>query len=129
MKIAKRNVWAICIIVGLAVSPSIQAFEIRHDCDIRVLGLSMAQRDKLQIRRQQYKDELRQTNNDVRRHSVSLQNFFSKVPFDKQQAERIAQEHYADDVKRTIAELNFYHDFFHMLNKNQKDTWLDKCVR
>ena len=106
------------------------AFEIRPNCDIRSLGLNDAQREKLQSRRQQHKDELRQINqeNNRRRADINLRRFFNKSPFDRNQANKIAQERFTDDMQRTVAELNFYHDLFQMLNSRQQEMWLQKCV-
>ena len=106
------------------------AFDIRPNCDIRTLGLSSSQHDKLHQRRQQYKDQLRQIQTQARQSKdTPLRQLLQKSAFDRSQALRIAQERYADDIQMTVAELNFYHDLFQMLDKSQQETWLAKCTR
>lgn len=114
---------------GLSLPVAAAAADMRPKCDIRILNLDEAQREKLQNRRQQYKDELRQIGRESDRNvRESWKGLFGKTSFDRQQAHKIAQEHYADDVRRTVAELSFYHDLFQMLNSRQQTVWTEKCT-
>lgn len=116
-------------IVPVGNHASAAAFDIRPNCDLRMLELNAKQRERLQLRRQQYKDQMRQIQADNRRRKdVGLHALLAKPPFDRHQAGKIAQERYTDDIKLTVAELNFYHDLFQMLDQRQRELWLDKCV-
>lgn len=116
-------------IVCLGLALPVAAGEIRPNCDIRQLGLDDVQRDKLQNRRQHYKDELRQIAQESRhRNDGNFRSFLVKMPFDRQQAQRIAQENHTADMQRTVAELSFYHDMFQLLNEHQQEIWLEKCI-
>lgn len=118
--------WTLC-----AASLTAQAAppDNRSGCDIRQLNLDSTQRGKLQERRRQYKDELRQINREEerRRSDGTWRGLFDKSSFDRQQAHKIAQERHAEDVRRTVAELSFYHDLFQMLNSRQQQMWTEKC--
>lgn len=121
--------WRLAVCCAAWTAPAM-AFDIRPNCDIRTLGLSSSQHDKLHQRRQQYKDQLRQIQTQARqRKDAQLRQLLVKNGFDRGQALRIAQERYADDIQMTVAELNFYHDLFHLLDKSQQETWLAKCTR
>ena len=121
--------WGLAVCCAVWTAPAM-AFDIRPNCDIRTLGLSSSQHDKLHQRRQQYKDQLRQIQTQARqRKDAQLRQLLVKNGFDRGQALRIAQERYADDIQMTVAELNFYHDLFHLLDKSQQETWLAKCTR
>ncbi len=110
------------------------AGDVQIMCDLRVLELTSQQRNQIRLRRQQYKTRQRQMNENLMNQNVtdrqlSLRHFFSKSAFDNQQADEIAKQRYANDVRQTVAELNFYHDIFQLLDNRQREIWLQQCVQ
>lgn len=105
------------------------AQDIQINCDLRVLQLTDAQRDQIRQRRQLYKSQQRQStaNANATHNQNFLRSFFNKSAFDNQQASEIAKQRYANEMRQTIAELNFYHDVYQLLDDTQRETWLQQC--
>lgn len=106
------------------------AADIRPNCNLRILKLSSQQISEMQGLRKRYKSALGRISRDSRHnHQVPLVPLFEKNTFDVHHAQRIAQARYETDIQNTVAELQFYHEFFQLLNPEQQAIWLKLCLQ
>ena len=97
---------------------------------LRILKLSSQQMSEMQGLRKRYKSALGRISRDSRHnHQVPLVPLFEKNTFDVHHAQRIAQARYETDIQNTVAELQFYHEFFQLLNPEQQAIWLKLCLQ
>ncbi len=131
MKTLRKILLSSLLISGCLNALPVHAADVRLNCDLRVLNLNEPQRNQIRVRRQMYKTEqhrIRRERQNQFNNQLALQNFFSKSAFDTQQAGQIAKQRYEDDMRQTVAELNFYHDIFQLLTPEQKNIWFRECV-
>lgn len=106
------------------------AFPIAPTCDLRILQLNAAQKKSLQKMRQNHKKIRDNMQREWRnRDNGMITALLHKPVFDEQEAQKVAQERFRDDMALTVLELHFYHEFYHLLNPQQQATWQRFCVR
>ncbi|WP_100089551.1 Spy/CpxP family protein refolding chaperone [Snodgrassella alvi] len=102
------------------------------NCDIRKLELTQMQKARLRFIRMQYKrnhdTNLQHTANNKRKNE-QLNQILMQPKFDEAEAKRYVLSHYMPRMQQDVEELKVQYDFLQVLNNQQRQNWINNCLR
>ncbi|MBI0096942.1 MULTISPECIES: Spy/CpxP family protein refolding chaperone [Snodgrassella] len=102
------------------------------NCDLRKLELTQMQKTRLRLIRMQYKrnqdTNLQHTANNKRK-SEQLTQILMKPKFDETEAKRYVLNYYMPRIQQDIDELKVQYEFLQVLNQQQRQNWINNCLR
>lgn len=135
MKKLKHTTTVLPLLLALMMPVEVFALDyVSSGCDVRLLGLTQNQRNKLHTLRQQWKetrDQIQTAASKSKQNSSNeIQALMNKTQFDADMANKIAQETHQESIKLAVGELQFHHEVFHtVLNKRQRRLWAQYCIK
>ena len=102
------------------------------NCDLRKLELTQMQKARLRLIRMQYKrnqnTNLQHTaNSKHKREQLTL--ILMKPKFDETEAKRYVLNYYMPRIQQDIDELKVQYEFLQVLNHQQRQSWINNCLR
>nr|WP_303833061.1 hypothetical protein [Snodgrassella alvi] len=102
------------------------------NCDLRKLELTQMQKARLRLIRMQYKrnqdTNLQHTANSKRKRE-QLTQILIKPKFDETEAKRYVLNYYMPRIQQDIDELKVQYEFLQVLNYQQRQSWINNCLR
>lgn len=125
--------WFISFCLGCfvnSISFAVMAAD-NNTCDIRKLELTQMQKARLRLIRMQFKrntsSNLQLIANNTRKND-HLNQILMQTKFNEAEAKRYVLNHYMPRMQQDVNELKVQHEFFQILNHQQRRNWINNCL-
>ncbi|MDF7675908.1 Spy/CpxP family protein refolding chaperone [Neisseriaceae bacterium ESL0693] len=118
--------------VGISLLSTTALAATQTSCDIRKLELTPAQKTKMRLIRVQYRDNggnFHYASNNNQYNNKKLARILTQPNFEEAQAKRYILERYAERMQQDIDELKVQYHFLQVLNDQQRQSWINHCLR